>query len=197
MALGIADTLYMNVVSHLKTVGYVNSYDVCVPHIEMEKKLWTTFPSAILCWIAKKSPLFEKIGLSQWKMDCLPQRRAKNVLWKTKWAKIKQWKVCLPLKKLTCIWRDCKNNMYYGHFSQNQVLNSDKYHSYLKRWKVVIDEKRQELANRRVSSFIKTIWLQTWSKLKWFDRNIVLGLLYSTDVAPFDCELFPWLKRFS
>ncbi|GFS52761.1 mariner transposase [Trichonephila clavipes] len=50
---------------------------------------------------------------------------------------------------LLCIWWNWKEVIYYELLSYGQTLNSDLYCQQLERLKLVIDQKRPELANRR------------------------------------------------
>lgn len=78
-----------------------------------------------LCWNTKKKTLIlEKNDHRRWKVDCLQQRRVKNILKKTKWATIKQPKSGAVYLRLG---RTC------AHLPKNQMLNSS-------RLKAAIDE---------------------------------------------------------
>ncbi|GFW41692.1 putative DD34D transposase [Trichonephila clavipes] len=50
---------------------------------------------------------------------------------------------------LLCIWWDWKGIIYYEWLPYRQTLNSDLYCQQLDYWKLVIDQKRPELANRK------------------------------------------------
>ncbi|GFU89613.1 mariner transposase [Trichonephila clavipes] len=52
-------------------------------------------------------------------------------------------------KVLLCIWWDWKGTIYYELLPYGQTLNSDNYCQQLERLKLVTDQKRPELANRR------------------------------------------------
>ncbi|GFY00533.1 histone-lysine N-methyltransferase SETMAR [Trichonephila clavipes] len=53
-------------------------------------------------------------------------------------------------KVLLCIWWDLKGIIYYELLPYDQTINSDLYCLLLGRLKLTIDQKRPELANRRV-----------------------------------------------
>ncbi|GFT07025.1 mariner Mos1 transposase [Trichonephila clavipes] len=104
-------------------------------------------------------------------------------------------------KVLLCIWWDWKGIIYYELLLYGQTLNSDLYCQQLDRLKLVIDQKRPELTNRRSVMFhqenarpnTSVVTLQKLWELGW---EVLMYPPYSPDLAQSDYHLFLALKNF-
>lgn len=201
----IAEVLHishMSVVRHLKTLGYVNRYDVWVPHNLTEKNL---IDRISICYSLLKrnrnNPFLKRTitGDEKWIVY-------NNVERKRPWEKRDESTITTPAtdlhpkKVMLCIWWDWKGIVYYELLPQNQMLNSDKYCSQLDRLKAAIDEKRPELANQKGVIFHQDsarphISLQTRQKLIQLGWDVLLHPPYSPDLAPSNYHLFRSLQN--
>ncbi|GFW99112.1 histone-lysine N-methyltransferase SETMAR [Trichonephila clavipes] len=111
-------------------------------------------------------------------------------------------KPALTIRKvLLCIWWDWKGIIYYELLRYGQTLNSDIYCQPLDRLKLVIDQKRPELANRRGVAFhqdnarphTSVVTRQKLWELGW---EVLRHPPYSPDLAPSDYHLFLSLQTF-
>ncbi|GFW97093.1 mariner Mos1 transposase [Trichonephila clavipes] len=104
-------------------------------------------------------------------------------------------------KVLLCIWWDWKGIIYYELLLHGQTLNSDLYCQQLDRLKLVTDQKRPELANRRGVVFYldnarSNTSVLTRQKLWELDWKVLMHPPYSPDLAPNDYHLFLALRNF-
>ncbi|GFX88381.1 mariner Mos1 transposase [Trichonephila clavipes] len=104
-------------------------------------------------------------------------------------------------KVLLCIWRDWKGIICYELLPYDQTLNSDLYCQELDRLKLVIDQKRPELANRRgVALHQDNAWphtsVVTRQKFWKLDLEVLMHLPYSPYMAPSDYHLFLAFQNF-
>lgn len=173
----------MSIVRHLEILGYVNRYDVWVPHDLTEKNLMDPFPSAILCSNATKTPIFKT-----------------NKLGKTIWAIVNHSKSNLHSKK--------EGDAVYlvgleGHLilrAPSAQPDSEFGQVLLDRLKAAIDEKCPKLANRKDVIFHQDnarphVFLQTRQKLVQLGWDVLPHLPYSHDLAPSDYHLFRSLQN--
>ncbi|GFS88599.1 mariner Mos1 transposase [Trichonephila clavipes] len=88
-------------------------------------------------------------------------------------------------KVLLCIWKDWKEIIYCELLPYGQTLNSDLYCQQLNRLKLVIDQKRPELANRRGIVFHQdsSETLRTW--LESFNASTVYSGPGTKGLPPF------------
>ncbi|GFX10299.1 histone-lysine N-methyltransferase SETMAR [Trichonephila clavipes] len=96
-------------------------------------------------------------------------------------------------KVLLCIWWHWKGILYY-EYSYRQTLNSDLYCQQLDRWKLVIDQKGPELANRRGVALHQDnsrphTSIVTRQKLWELDWEVLMYPPYSPDLAPSNYHL--------
>ena len=93
---------------------------------------------------------------------------------------------------MLCIWWDWKGVLHYELLLVNQTINSNKYCSQLDQLKAALDEKRQELVNRKCIIFHQDsarlrVSLMTRQKLLQLGWEVLIPLLYSPlDFAPLD-----------
>ncbi|GFW24589.1 mariner Mos1 transposase [Trichonephila clavipes] len=105
-------------------------------------------------------------------------------------------------KVLLCIWWDWKGIIYYELLPYGQTLNSDLYlDQQLDPFKLAIDQKRSELANRRGVVFhqdnarlhTSVVTRQKLWELGW---EVLMHPPYSPDLSPRDYHLFLALQNF-
>ncbi|GFW46175.1 mariner Mos1 transposase [Trichonephila clavipes] len=94
-------------------------------------------------------------------------------------------------KVLLCIWWDWKDIIYYELIPLDQTLNSDIYCQQLNRLKLVTDQKRPELANRRGVVFHQDnarphTSIVTRQKLWELDWKVLMHPPYNLNLAPND-----------
>ena len=89
-------------------------------------------------------------------------------------------------KVLLCIWWDWKEVLFYEILLENQMINSNKYHSLLDQLKTELNEKHSELTENAYS-FMRIICLcvslMTRQKLLQLGWEVLIHPLYSTDIA--------------
>ncbi|GFW33308.1 histone-lysine N-methyltransferase SETMAR [Trichonephila clavipes] len=104
-------------------------------------------------------------------------------------------------KVLLCIWWDWKEIIYYELLLYGQTLNSDPYCQQLDYWKLLINQKRPELANKRSVMFhqdnarlhTSTVTRQKLWELFW---EVLMHPPYSPDLGPSEYHLFLALQNF-
>ena len=137
--------------NHLHQPGYVNRFDVWVPHKLREKNLLDHISACDSLLKCNENVLFLKqivMGDEKWILY-------NNVEWKRAWGKRNEPppttpKASLhPKKVMLCIWWGWKGVLYYELLPENQMINSNKYLSQLDQLKAALDEKRPELVNRK------------------------------------------------
>ena len=128
----IADVLKIsksNVENHLHQLGYINRFDVWVPHKLSKKNLLDRISTCdSLLKRNEDVPFVKQIvtGDQKWILY-------NNVEWKRSWGKRNEPltstpNACLHLKKvMLCIWWDWKGVLYYEILLENQMINSNKY----------------------------------------------------------------------
>ena len=141
--------------NHLHQLGYVNHFDVWVPHKLSEKNLLdciSTCDSLLKC--KENIPFLKQIvtGNEKW-------IQYNNVEWKRSLGKQNKPppttpKASLhPKKVMLCIRWDWKGVLYYELLLENQMINSNKYCSQLDQMKAALSEKHLELVNRKCIIF--------------------------------------------
>ena len=125
-----------------------------------------------------------------------------NVEWKRSWDKRNETttnhtkgRSFHPKKVMLCIWWDWKGVLYYELLPENQTINSSKYCSQSDQLKAAIDEKRPELANRKLIVFHQDntrqhVSLMTRQKLLQLVWEVLIHPPNSPDIAPLDFHLF-------
>ena len=201
----IADILKISkssVENHLHQLGYVNHFDVWVPHKLREKNLLgciSAWNSLLKC---NKKVLFLKqivTGDEKWIVY-------NNVEWKRSWGKQNEPPATTPKSSLhpknvmLCIWWDWKGVLYYELLLENQMINSNKYCSQLEQLKAALDEKHPEVVNRKHKIFHQDnarphVSLMTKQKLLQLGWEVLIHPLYSPDIAPSDFHLFQSLQN--
>ncbi|XP_018366071.1 PREDICTED: histone-lysine N-methyltransferase SETMAR-like [Trachymyrmex cornetzi] len=193
---------HMSVVRHLETLGYVNRYDVWVPHDLTERNLMDRISvSDSLLKRNENDPFLERTitGDEKWIVYNNVQERKRS------WGKRNETLTTpkddlYPKKVMLCIWWDWKGVVYYELLPHNQTLNSDKYCSQLDQLKAAIDEKRPELVNQKGVVFHQHnvrshISLQSRQKLVQLGWDVLPHPPYSPDLAPSDYHLFRVLQK--
>ena len=137
-------------------LGYVNHFDIWVPHKLSKKK-------NLLDYISTRDSLLkhnENVSfLKQIVMGYEKLILYNNVKWKRSWGKWNEPppttpKVGLhPKKVMFFIWWDWKGVLYYELLPENQMINSNEYCSQLDQLKAAPDEKHPELVNRKHVTF--------------------------------------------
>ena len=185
----------LSIENHLHQLGFVNCFDVCVPH-KLSKK---TLLDRISTWDSllkhnENVPFLKQIvtGDEKWTLY-------NNVEWKRLWGKRNEPppttpKASLHPKKVMCIWWDWKG-VYYELLLENQTINSDKYCSQLDQLKAALNEKHPELVNRKCIIFHQDnarphVSLITRQKLLQLGWEVLIHPPYSPDIAPSDFHLF-------
>ena len=181
--------------NHLHQLGYVNHFDVWVPH-KLSKKNLLDHMSACdsLLKHNENVPFLKQIvtGNEKWILY-------NNVEWKRVWGKQNEPPPTTPKaglhpkKVMLCIWWDWKGVLYYELLLENQTINPNKYCSQLDQLKAALNEKRPELVNRKYIIFHQDttrphVSLMTRQKLLQLGWEIHLP--YSPDIAPLDFHLF-------
>ena len=90
--------------------------------------------------------------------------------------------------------------LLYELYLENQTLHSNKYCSQLDQLKAALDKKHPELVNRKCIIFHQDnarprVSLMTRQKLLQFGWEVLIHLLYSTNIAPLDFHLFQSLQN--
>ena len=154
----IADMLKIyksSVENHLHKLGYVNRFDVWVPHKLSKKNLLDHNSPCVSLLKRNEKVLFLKqivIGDEKWILY-------NNVEWKRSWSKRNEPPPTTPKaglhpkKVMLCIWWDWKLVLYYELLLENQMINSNKYCSQLDQLKAALNEKHLELVNRKRKIF--------------------------------------------
>ena len=188
--------------SHLHQLGYVNRFDVWVPHKVSEKNLLGHISACdSLLRRNKTIPFLKQIvtGDEKWILY-------NNVGWKRSWGKRNEPPPTTPKaglhpkKVMLCIWWDWKGVLYYELFPENQTINSKKYYSQLDQLKAALNEKHPELVNRKPIIFHQGnarlhVSLMTRKKLLQLGWEVLIYPLYSPDIAPSDFHLFRSLQN--
>ena len=96
---------------------------------------------------------------------------------------------------MLCIWWDWKGVLYDEVLLENQTINPNKYCSQLDQLKAALDKKHPELVNRKHIIFHQDnvrphVSLMTRQKLLPLGWEILIDLLYSSDIAPSDFRVF-------
>ena len=150
----IADILKIpksSVENHLHHLGYVNHFDLWVPHKLNERNLLDHISACNSLLKHNENILFLKqivTGNEKWILY-------NNVEWKRSQGKQHEPPPTTPKAGLhpktvmVCIWWDWKRVLYYEVLPENQTINSNKYCSQLDQLKVALDEKHPELVNRK------------------------------------------------
>ena len=192
----IADILKISkssVENHLHQLGYVNRFDVWVPHRWSEKNRLDRISSCeSLLKRNENVPFLKQIvtGHGKWLLY-------NNVEWKRSWGKRNAPppttpKASLhPKKVMLFIWWDWKGVLYYELLPENQTINSNKYCSQLDQPKAALDEKCTELVNRKYIIFHQDnarlrVSLMTRQKSLQLGWEVLIHPPYSPDIAPSD-----------
>jgi len=192
---------HVSVIRHLKTLGYINHYDVWVPHNLTKKSLMDRI--SICDSLLKRNendPFFKRIitDNKKWIVYINVERKK---FWRKRYElPLITPKVGLHSKKVVlCVWWDWKGIVYYELLPHNQTINSDKYCSQLDRLKAATDEKRPELATRKGVVFHQEDNASCLVAYLVKNGAIWLGCPTSptifTDLAPSDYHLFRSLQN--
>ena len=118
-----------SVENHLHQLGYVNRFDVWVPHkLRKEKLLEHISPCNSLLKSNENVPFLKQIvtGNEKWILY-------NNVEWKRSRGKRNELPPTTPntglhpKKVMLCMWWDWKGVLYYELLPENQTINSNKY----------------------------------------------------------------------
>ena len=128
--------------NHLHQLGYVNCFDVCVPHKLSKKNLLDRISardSLLKCH--ENVPFLKQIvtGDEKWILY-------NNVEQKRSWGKRNEpppttLQASLHPKVMLCIWWEWKGVLYYELLLENQMTNSNKYCFQFDQVKAALDEK--------------------------------------------------------
>ncbi|XP_032467124.1 nucleotide triphosphate diphosphatase NUDT15 isoform X1 [Phocoena sinus] len=201
----IADILKISkssVENHLHQLGYMNRFDVWVPHKLSEKNLLDRISACdSLLKRNENVPFLKQIvmGNEKWILYNNGER-------KRSWSKRNEPPPTTPKaglhpkKVMLCIWWDWKGVLYYELLPENQTINSNKYCSQLDQLKAALDEKRPELVNRKRIIFHQDttrphVSLMTRQKLSQLGWEVLIPPPYSPDIAPSDFHLFRSLQN--
>lgn len=193
---------HITVGRHLKSLNYVNRYDVWIPHQLTEKNVMRRIEVCNSLLLRNLEDPFLKrtiTGDEKWIVFDNPKR-------KRSWQKRNEApktiaKAGLHSKKvMLCIWWDWQGVIYYELLPQGQTLNSIKYCSQLDQLKDAIDEKRPSLANRKGIVFQQDnarphVSLMTHQKIVELGWEQLSHPAYSPDLAPSDYHLFRSLQN--
>ena len=198
----IADILKISkssIENHLHQLGYVNCFDVWVPH-KLSEKNPLDHISSCNSLLNENVPFLKQIvpGDEKWILY-------NKVEWKRSWGKQNEPppttpKASLhPKKVMLCIWWDWKGVLYH-ELLENQMINSNKYCSQLDQLKAALEEKCRELVNRKCVIFHQDnarphVSLMTRLKLLQLGWEVLINASYSPDIAPSDFHLFQSLQN--
>ncbi|XP_076764828.1 histone-lysine N-methyltransferase SETMAR-like [Xylocopa sonorina] len=135
---------------HLRKLGYVNRYEVWVPHQLTESNLLNRISTCdLLIQRNEREPFLKKLitGDESW---ILYDNTARKRSWSTR-DKCPPTIARLglhPKKVLLSIWWDWKDILYYELLPEGQTINSEKYCTQLEKLKDAIRTERPELVNR-------------------------------------------------
>ena len=202
----IADALNIprtTIHGHLTKLGYVNRYDVWVPHQLTESNLLNRISTCdLLIQRNKTEPFLKKLitGDESW---ILYDNTARKRSWSSrdKCPPTGARPGLHPKKVLLSIWWDWKGILYYELLPEGQTINSEKYCTQLEKLKEAIITKRPEVMNRRGVVFHHDntrshVSLAVRTKLLEFDWDVLPHPPYSPDLAPSHYYLFLPLKDF-
>ncbi|XP_017796120.1 PREDICTED: histone-lysine N-methyltransferase SETMAR-like [Habropoda laboriosa] len=136
---------------HFVKLGYVNRFDVWVPHDLTEKNLMDRISICDSVYKRNEETPFLKqlvTGDEKWIIY-------NNVQRKRSWGKRNEPPLVTPKaglhpkKVMLCVWWDWKGILYYYLLANNETINSEKYCSQLEELRVAIEQKRLEMANRK------------------------------------------------
>ena len=184
-----------SVENHLHQFGYVNHFDVWVPHKLSEQNLLDCISACdSLLKRNENVPFLKQIvtGDEKWILY-------NNVEWKRSWSKRNEPPPTIPKaglhpkKVMLCIWWEWKGVLCYELLLENQTINSNKYCSQLDQLKAALDKKHPELVNRKCIIFHRdnarprffddqaktvTVWLGSSDSSTVFTRHCTFGFPY-------------------
>ena len=191
----IADALNIpqtTIHEHLTNLGYVNRYEMWVPHQLTESNLLNRISTCdLLIQRNKREPFLKELitGNESWILYNTVRKRS----W---WSRDKCPPTVArpglhPKKVLLSIWWNCKGILYYELLPEGQTINSEKYCTQLEKLKEAIITKRPEVVNKRDVVFHHDnarshVSLAVRMKLLEFDWHVLPHSPYSPDVAPLD-----------
>ena len=178
--------------NHLHQLGYVNRFDVWVPHKLSKKTLLDRISSCdSLLKRNENVPFLKQIvtGDEKWILY-------NNVEWKRSWGKRNEPP---PTTPKAGIWWNWKGALYYELLPENQTINSNKYCSQLDQLKAALNKKCPELVNRKRIIFHQDnarphVSLMTRQKLLKLSWEALIHPAYSPDITPLDFHLFRLYK---
>ncbi|XP_014479919.1 PREDICTED: histone-lysine N-methyltransferase SETMAR-like [Dinoponera quadriceps] len=202
----IAEILHLShttVIEYLQELGYVNRFDLWVPHDLPEENLVDRI--SICDSLLKRntnSPFLKRIvtGDETWIIYNNAVRKQSQGKCSIKLSTAPKAELH-PQKAKLCIWWDWKGVIYYELLPKNVQLNSNKYCAQLDKLKEAIAEKRPELINRKGVLFHQDnakphICLITQKKILQLGWDVLPHPIYSPDVAPSNYYLFRSLQNF-
>ncbi|XP_024222499.2 histone-lysine N-methyltransferase SETMAR isoform X1 [Bombus impatiens] len=188
---------------YVTKLGYVNRYDVWLPHhLTESNRMNRILICDLLIQRNKTEPFLEKLitGDESWILyDSIARKRS--------WSSRDKCPPTVarpglhPKKVLLSIWWDWKGILYYELLPEGQTINSEKYCTQLEKLKEAIITKRPEMMNKRgfVFHYDNTrphISLAVQMKLLEFDWDVLPHPPYSPDLVPSHYYLFLPLKDF-
>ena len=130
-----------SVENHLHQLGYVNLFDVWVPHKLSEKKLLDCISACDSLLKRNENVLLLKqivTGDEKWTLYNNAERKRSWGNWNEPPPTTP--KAGLHPKKVMCIWWDWKGVLYYELLLENQTIKSNKYCSQLDQMKAALNE---------------------------------------------------------
>ncbi|XP_012060168.1 PREDICTED: histone-lysine N-methyltransferase SETMAR-like [Atta cephalotes] len=187
---------------HFVKLGYINRFDVLVPHDLTEKNLMDRISICDSLYKRnEKTPFLKQVvtGNEKWIIY-------NNVERKRSWGKRNEPLLTTPKtdlhpkKVMLCVWWDWKGILYYELLPNNEMINSEKYCSQLDELKTAIEQKRPEIANQKGVVFHQDnarphVSLITRQKLLELGWDVLPHPPYSPDLAPSDFHLFRSLQN--
>ncbi|XP_017795782.1 PREDICTED: histone-lysine N-methyltransferase SETMAR-like [Habropoda laboriosa] len=166
---------------HFVKLGYINRFDVWVPHDLTEKNLMDRI--SICDSVYKRNeetPFLKQLVTGDEKSTPKADLH--------------------PKKVMLCVCWNWKRILYYDLLANNETINSEKYCSQLEDLRVAIEQKRPEMANRKGVMFHQDnarphVSLTTRQKLLELGWDVVPHPPYSPDLAPSDFHLFRYNSK--
>jgi len=132
-------------------LGYINRFDVWVPHDLMEKNLMDRISICDSLYKRnKETPFLKQVvtGDKKWIIY-------NNIERKRSWGKRNEPPLVIPKaglhpkKVMLCVWWGWKGILYYELLPNIETINSEKYCSQLDKLKTAIEQKRPEIETMR------------------------------------------------
>ncbi|XP_018046256.1 PREDICTED: histone-lysine N-methyltransferase SETMAR-like [Atta colombica] len=186
---------------HFVKLGYINRFDVWVPHDLTEKNLMDRISICDSLYKRnEETPFLKQVVTGDEKWIIYNNVERKRSRGKRNESPLAIPKAGLhPKKVMLCVWWDWKGILYYELLPNNKTINSEKYCSQLDELKTAIEQKRPEIANQKDVVFhqdnARPVSLITRQKLLELGWDVLPHPPYSPDLAPSDFHLFRPLQN--